>query len=104
MSLLEAMYLRKPCVVSNVVGNRDVIRDGVNGFVCESLDHYIHAIRACTKAEVAEHLCANAFKDIMHEYNCDTMAACYKAVYRQALGEAKACTKGADEAAAGGLT
>ena len=99
MSLLEAMYLKKPCVVSNVVGNRDVIHDGINGFACESLNQYIHAIRECAKAGVAERLCANAFKDVIDEYNCDTMVTRYKAVYEQALGGAKVCAGGASEAA-----
>lgn len=45
ISLLEAMYLRKPCVVSNVVGNRDVINDGKNGFVCNTADDFVEKIQ-----------------------------------------------------------
>ena len=33
MALLEAMYLKKKCLVSNVMGNRDVIENGKNGFI-----------------------------------------------------------------------
>ncbi|WKD85556.1 O-antigen biosynthesis glycosyltransferase WbnH [Polaribacter huanghezhanensis] len=32
-SLLEALALKKPCVVTNVDGNKDVIKDNFNGFV-----------------------------------------------------------------------
>ena len=32
ISLLESMYMKKICVVSNVIGNRDVIHNGENGF------------------------------------------------------------------------
>ena len=34
VSLLEAMYMKKPCVVSDVIGNHDVIENGRNGFIC----------------------------------------------------------------------
>ena len=33
ISLLEAMSCRLPCIVSNVVGNLDLIQDGVNGLL-----------------------------------------------------------------------
>ena len=45
MSLLEAMYMQKLCVVSDVLGNRDVIKNGRNGFVCTNIDEYINAIK-----------------------------------------------------------
>lgn len=42
MSLLEIMYIEKVCVVSSVIGNRDVI-NGRNGFLCKNIDEYIVA-------------------------------------------------------------
>lgn len=33
ISLLEAMYMKKICIVSNVIGNRDVIINNYNGFI-----------------------------------------------------------------------
>ena len=44
IALLEAMYLKKVCIVSNVIGNKDVIQNGVNGFVCDNLNDYINVI------------------------------------------------------------
>jgi glycosyltransferase involved in cell wall biosynthesis len=38
MTLLEAMSLSKPCVVTDVGGNPEVISDGVNGFVTPNND------------------------------------------------------------------
>ncbi len=35
VSILEAMAASKVCVASNVVGNRDIIRDGETGFLCD---------------------------------------------------------------------
>ena len=45
ISLLEAMYMSKLCVVSDVIGNRDVIHNGENGFVCKDLWEYVRAIQ-----------------------------------------------------------
>lgn len=36
MTLLEAMSLAKPCVVTNAGGNPEIVEDGVNGFVTEN--------------------------------------------------------------------
>lgn len=44
MSLLEAMYMKKLCVVSDVIGNHDVINDGVNGYVCQTVNDFYNRI------------------------------------------------------------
>jgi glycosyltransferase involved in cell wall biosynthesis len=43
-SLLEAMSLGKACVVSAVDGNKDVIHNNENGFICSSLDDFCQKI------------------------------------------------------------
>ena len=37
--------MRKVCVVSNVIGNRDVIHNGENGFVCSNTEEFVKAIK-----------------------------------------------------------
>ena len=91
ISLLEAMYLEKPCVVSDVLGNRDVIRNGENGFVCHELEQFVAAIRKAEQSDVARALCRAALRDIEHEYNITVMARRYKGVYEQALAGSSAC-------------
>ena len=34
MSLIENMYIKKLVLVSNTMGNKSVIQDGVNGWLC----------------------------------------------------------------------
>lgn len=83
MSLLEAMYLEKTCIVSNISGNNNVIKDGYNGFVCENLqdyqkviDNFIHK-----KYDIKE-ITTNAKNSIIKEYNLDNMAKKYLEIYK----------------------
>lgn len=46
ISLLEAMYMKKPCVVSDVIGNHKVINSGLNGFVSDGVNDFVKAVRA----------------------------------------------------------
>lgn len=80
MSLLEAMYMQKLCVVSDVIGNRDVIRTGENGFVCRDKAAYIRAIRAGQRGE-ADPLAARARRDVLETYNTTVMASRYSQLY-----------------------
>ncbi len=45
LALIEAQAAGLPAVVSNVVGNRDVVLDGVTGFVCDSDQALIEKLR-----------------------------------------------------------
>ena len=49
ISLLEAMYMKKPCIVSDVIGNHDVIKHQINGYVCNSISDYVTAIEEAKK-------------------------------------------------------
>lgn len=77
MSLLEAMYMKKMCVVSNVIGNNNVIHNGKNGYVCENVDEFVSRIEnGCM-----EELISNAFEDVNKKYNTYTMSEKYKKIY-----------------------
>jgi glycosyltransferase involved in cell wall biosynthesis len=81
-SLLEAMYIKKICLVSDVIGNRDAIEDERNGFICRSAEDF--ALRITQVIEGKQDWIAmteQAHKDIMTSYNTDTMAAKYKEIY-----------------------
>lgn len=85
ISLLEAMYMKKLCVVSDVIGNRDVIRDGENGFVCSNVEAYVKAIKEKQTAVMKE----KAYEDILSIYNTEVMARRYRVIYAEAIKKQK---------------
>lgn len=108
ISLLESMYMKKPCVVSDVIGNHDVIEDGLNGCVCSKVEKFVDAIRSIQgdmmsqnvsiaktfeeskdvahsniiTSSLTERLIENAYKDVMKKYNTKEMAHSYTEIYR----------------------
>lgn len=86
ISLLEAMALKKPCIVSNVIGNKDVIKNEINGFVCNNLDDYKKVINNILddKYDLTK-IINNSYKDILDTYNIKVMSNSYKKLYEEAL-------------------
>lgn len=81
ISLLEAMYMKKICIVSDVIGNRDVIKDGINGFVCNVLADYIKHIKNIQNTHKINDIIQNECSDIKHKYNDKYMFKQYKKGY-----------------------
>ncbi|MBP3041816.1 glycosyltransferase [Bacillaceae bacterium Marseille-Q3522] len=86
ISLLESMYMKKICVVSNVIGNKDVIFDEYNGFVCNTLDEFIKALRLAKDIIIDEDvngqlMMERAYQDILCTFNIDVMGDKYKDIY-----------------------
>ncbi|MDO5131605.1 MAG: glycosyltransferase [Eubacteriales bacterium] len=80
MSLIENMYIRKLIMVSNTMGNKSVIHDGVNGYVCETAEEYAERIRAAMKAFPYE-LPERAYRDVLEIYNTEVMKKKYLRFY-----------------------
>lgn len=80
ISLLEAMYMKKVCIVSNVIGNKNVIRNGENGYVCNTVGDYVAAIK---KREPG--LVEKAYQDIVNNYNTKVQAQKYAEIYDRSL-------------------
>lgn len=81
ISLLEAMYLGKVCIVTNCIGNRDVIKDGKNGFIIKNNDYkeIIEKINPENYNEISK----NAEKDILTDFNTDKMVKEYILEYNK---------------------
>lgn len=80
ISLLEAMYMKKLCVVSDVIGNRDVIHNGENGYVCKEVDEFIRAIK-----ERKEEYVERAYQDLLENYEVKVQAERYAEIYDRTL-------------------
>lgn len=92
MSLLEAMYMKKLCIVSNVIGNRDVIKTLCNGFCCDTENDFIDAINFAKDKDCNE-LISNARNDILAQYNTEVMAKKYDELYSKAINNYSGCIK-----------
>lgn len=86
MSLLEAMYMKKVCIVSDVIGNRDVIYNKTNGFICKSVDEFVNTIKL-GKSSSMENIVKNAGNDIATKYNTKAMAQKYSTIYTTTMME-----------------
>ena len=84
ISLLEAMYMKKICIVSNVIGNKDVIQNRRNGFVCNTVDEFVEIIGQVKNINF-DNLRNNALEDIKKIYNTQVMAENYKEIYIKEL-------------------
>lgn len=84
MSLIENMFMGKLIMVSNKMGNKSVIKDGFNGYVCETVEDYARHIREAMKL-FPQQLCDQAVKDVQTIYNTKTMAKKYVKFYNDAI-------------------
>ena len=86
MALLEAMYMEKICVISDVVGNRDVIHDEENGYICDSVNDFIRKVKSIgIERHTLAELIKRAHADVINHYNSAVMAHQYKKIYLKAL-------------------
>ena len=84
MSLIENMFMGKLILVSNVMGNKSVINNGVNGFVCDKAEDYAARIKEAMK-QFPQNLCDQAVADVHNIYNTDAMAKKYVNFYNDAI-------------------
>lgn len=77
ISLLEAMYMKKVCIVSDVIGNRDVIENGKNGYIFNSKENLLRIIKYNDYKKITK----KAKEDIVLEYSAKRMCNDYKRQY-----------------------
>lgn len=83
ISLLEAMYLEKICIVSNISSNKEVVKNNINGFIAETLDDYIKIIEKIINNKVnCEKIKRQAKKTIVNNYNIEKMCKEYEKAYK----------------------
>lgn len=83
ISLLEAMYMKKLCIVSNVVGNRDVIKNNHSGYVCNNLDEFVDVIGRQEREGIDAELIDYAYDAIMNDFNNHWVLKQYEELYSE---------------------
>ena len=76
--------MKKTCIVSDVIGNHDVIHNGENGYVCNQVSDFVTAIKDVQAGNSVE-LIDVAYMEILKKYNTEIMAEKYSEIYREAL-------------------
>lgn len=84
VSLLEAMYMEKICVVSDIPQNRMVITSGVNGYLCHDLDDYVCVLNKIINNMLdSSSIREQAHKLVEDKYTTKMMAERYQAIYEE---------------------
>lgn len=79
ISLLEAMYLKKVCIVTDCIGNRDVIKNKINGFVI--LENTCEEIIKELMITNIEKIVEKAKKSVIDDYNIKDNSKMYITQY-----------------------
>ena len=83
ISILEAMYLKRGVIVSNVIGNRDIVKNGENGFIANSVEEFVVDInKMINDSDMRETMGKNAHQDIRKQYTIKVMAEKYREIYK----------------------
>ena len=84
IALLEVMYLKKVCIVSNVIGNKDVIKNYNNGFIAKSEDDFIKYINLYNEnIKLMNEMEVSAYRSVTDYYNTKKMIKSYEILYNK---------------------
>lgn len=75
LTVLESMAMGLPIVLSDAVGNKEMVDHGVDGYVCHTRDDYVEAISALQNSEelrqsFGQEACAKILDEYNHEKTC----------------------------------
>lgn len=86
VSLLEAMYMEKICIVRDLPSSREVIRDKVNGFIVKTEEDAIRILKEIRDGKYdIEHIKRKARRDIELNFTEESMCRNYDLLYRKIL-------------------
>lgn len=83
LALMEAVSFGVPCVVSKARGNSDLVVDGLNGYVCDTMEPSEYAIaiqRLANDLQLRKQMGKNC-KKIIQTYSIDNVLNCMKKIY-----------------------
>ena len=89
MTLLEAMSLSKPCIVTDAGGNSEIVEHQQTGLVTENANQkaYTSAINTlCSSPMSIKEMGANGYSVFCQKFNAKNMVAQYAHLYREITG------------------
>jgi glycosyltransferase involved in cell wall biosynthesis len=84
---MEGMAMGLPCVVSNIRGNIDLIKDGEGGFLCETNNprDYADKLNLLAKSEELRFKMGAINKEEIKKYNIDSICSRMLEIYKDVL-------------------
>jgi len=83
-TLLEAMYLKKPIVASNIDGHKDLIINGKTGYLANTIDDYVEKISLLLENEnLRTEIGNNAEKNFQDNFSFDIFIEKIKSLYQE---------------------
>ncbi len=96
LSVLQALAAGLPCVVTDVVGNRDAVRQGITGFVVDGVDAMLVSVRRLLQDEELRNRMSHAARlDALERFGSDSFRSRLCRLYGLADGVPQALTSGA---------
>ena len=88
--VLEAGAMGVPCIVTDINGSREIIREGVNGVIIPSKDEqalYDAMLRMMTDNEARQHMADNARRMIVERFDNNYVQQCLLDFYEKVLND-----------------
>jgi len=85
IAILEAMAVRKPLLVSNVMGNKDTVENGYNGFVYHTIEDAVEKIKYFSDEKKKSDMGENSYKKAFEEYNKNKNFLELMDIYKKAM-------------------
>jgi glycosyltransferase involved in cell wall biosynthesis len=96
LSVLQALAAGLPCVVTDVVGNRDAVRQGITGFVVDGADAMLVSARRLLQDDELRHRMAHAARlDALERFGSHSFRSRLCQLYGVANGAQELLTSGA---------
>lgn len=90
LSVLQAMQLGRPLVLSRCVGNIDLIIEGYNGYIYDSVDEAEQYIRKLIEQDSLRYNLGEGSRKLFKErFSVDKMADTYNSLYRDLIKDSR---------------
>lgn len=85
IAILEAMAVRKPLLVSNIMGNKDTVDEGLNGYTYNTTQDAITKIKYFLNEDKRIGMGKNSYEKAFNEYNKNTNFLKLIEIYKRAI-------------------